>query len=52
MVDREQVIIDILLENEHKLTDGYYYYTGYTEESVTVVLRKIAKEIIEKLEAA
>jgi Uri superfamily endonuclease len=50
MMNKEQVIVNVLLEHEHELSDGYYYYTGYTDESIGKVLSKIAKEIISKLE--
>jgi Uri superfamily endonuclease len=51
MKTKEDIVVEILLANEHRLSDGYYYYTGYTEESVEICLREIAKEVLLALEA-
>jgi len=46
----EDIIIKALRFHEDKLTDGYIFYAGDTEENVDKTLRKIAKDILSRID--
>lgn len=47
----KQKIVQILLDYETQLTDGYTHYCGSTKEDVEAKLDEIAGKILEMLES-